>query len=271
MASPAVAASLNTTYNCSSPDYNSGSTQAISFTESISPATVYIGKSASPALVVKATIPSSLATLITLFGIKSASATGTFPVVINGAAKSLPFTYPRTDLPGGGSAFAVTIKVPLPKLAAPSLSKVTYSSGANVAVALTGYNQTTEHEQSGDSVGSISATCTLSGVSKTIGTITHVKAPTKTKATAAYGKAKKRVTASAKVTASSGALPSGDVTFSLYRNGTKIRTASVSLAGGSASKVFGGVHRPGSYKVVADYAGAGALRSSSASKSFKVR
>jgi hypothetical protein len=250
-------------FNCSAPGIGS---QALDFVlDTNAPAKMYVGKSIAPKLFVKVTIPSLVIQLAEspLVNVTQADATGKVTVGVNGKAVVANVTYPRTQLPSPARDFPVNLPVTLPKLTPTSAGTIRYTPGPLTAT-LNGY------DAEGTNKGSVTANCTVKDTGKVIDTIKVIKSPTKINGSAAYGKAKERVVDSVKLTATSGIMPTGSITVRLFRNGHKLRSATIPLVVGQASKVFNGVHKPGAYKVVTTYAGSRALLSSSKSKSFRI-
>ncbi|MCW2786339.1 MAG: Adhesin-like protein [Marmoricola sp.] len=266
---PAGAGPVSSPYTCSSPSLNGQALKLDLNLDTTAPATLYVGRSVTPTLVIKAKIPGSIVALASLFGVKSASATGTYTIGINGTATKLALTFPRTDIPQSSTDFPVTLHLPMPKLTATAPGKVVFTPGP-VALTLTGYNRTAETATSGDSVGSVDAACTSDTPKQKIDTVSYAKAPTTTTDVASYAKATKKLAAHVTVTSKTGAVPAGSVTLVLSRNGAQVRTATLTLVNGAASHTFSGIGRAGSYELVTRYGGSHTLRGSSTSKSFTI-
>lgn len=266
---PATAAPVTSPVTCKS-DALEGQSLDLDFTLNVLPTQAYVGRTVTPKMVVKATIPGNIVGLAAFFGVKSASATGTFNVGVNGTTSPRPFVFPRTDIPQSATPYTATINVGLPAVKRTAVSSVLYKPG-NVAITLTGYNKKKADAAPGDSVGSVDADCTSKSPNQVIGKVAFVKSPTAVAASVAYAGAAKKVTSLAKVTAVSGVVPTGKVTSVLFRGTTKVKTLTATLVGGKATTVFTGVQRKGSYKVVTTYGGSAAHKASTRTKFFSIR
>jgi hypothetical protein len=268
-AAPAASGPVSSPYTCSAEALN-GNTLDISFAlTTTAPAKIYVGKSHTPTLVVKATIPGNIVFLASVFGVKSASATGTVTVKINGVASSRQLLFPRTDIPQSAQAFPVTINVGLPKLSPTAVGSVTYKPGP-VALTLEGYNKTVAAAAAGDSVGTIAAECTSKAPNQVIDTVSFVRSATRIagKLTSVPGK---KVRATATVTATSGIVPVGTMTAKVFRGKKLLATRKATLAKGAVAAVFPKPAKKGRYKVVISYAGSKAHLASSTAKTFRIR
>lgn len=266
---PAGAAAVKTPYTCTAPDYNDQKFK-IDFAVDITPLKVYVGTTKSPKAVVKATIPGNIVGLAAFFGIKSASATGKFSLNTGGTMKASSFTFPRTNIPQQAQSYTAVINVPLPAVSSKVVRTLTYKPGP-IAVTLTGYNKTKENAEPGDNVGSLDAGCTSDTPNQVLRTLAFVKSPTAVAAALTYSKATKRATETVKVNATSGVVPTGSVTATLFRGTSKVAAKTVALSGGKATVAFAGVKAKGSYKVVTRYNGSAAHNPSTATRSITVR
>lgn len=265
--SPSYAAPVASPATCSA-DGLDGELE-LDFVMDVTPARVYVGRSVSPKLTVKATIPANVVGLAAFFGVKSASATGTYTVGINGTPTPRSFVFPRTDIPQSATPFTATIVMSLPALTRTTTAAISYQPGP-VELTLTGYNKTKAQAADGDSVGSVDAQCTPDSPNQVIGKVAFVKSPTAVTTATSYAREAKKVKAVAKVTAASGVVPRGTVTSVLYRGQTKIKSRTATLVGGRATVVFTGVKKKGTYKVVSRYSGSGAHNPSTKARTFRI-
>ncbi|MET3962078.1 hypothetical protein ABIE44_002012 [Marmoricola sp. OAE513] len=235
----------------------------------------YVSAAKGPKLTIKATIPSNIVGLAALFGVKSASATGSYTLSIGGVSKAVPFVFPRTDIPQTAKAFTATITTSLPAVTGSLGKKVTYKTLAStstpvVQLSLTGYNRTKAQARAGDDVGSVDAQCTTTSPNQTIGTATLQKSPTRVAASIARKASTKKVVSNVTLSATSGVVPTGAATATLYRGAKKVASKSVSLSKGRATAVFTGVKKRASavtWKVVWTYGGNAAVLGSTGSRS----
>jgi hypothetical protein len=263
----ASAGPISAPYTCGAKALN-GTKLKIKFNlDTTAPSRMYVGQSTSPTLIVKATIPRNVVGLAAFFGVKSASAIGTFGVVINGTLRKRPLVFPRTDIPQTPTDFPVTIMVPLPAATRSTVGVVTYKPGP-VAVTLYGYKNKTA--DGGASFGNVTASCTSDAPKKVIDSIAFVKSATAVSTTAAYSKVTKKLSETATVTAASGSVPAGFVTATLYKGQSKVASKKIALINGVASAAFGAL-KPGSYKLVTTYAGTKALKASSKVNTFTIK
>lgn len=267
--SAAAAAPTKAPYRCEAEALN-GNKLDITFTVATTPANIYVGRTATPKMVVEAIIPGNIVALASFFGVKSASATGNFSVKRGSATTARPFVFPRTDIPQTNKDFPVTINVPLPKLTSKAVGTVIYKPGP-IAITLTGYDKKKADAQAGDEMGSIPASCSAKTPNQTLAKVNFIKSPTATTTAATYAKATKKVTSVSKVAAASGVAPTGKATAVLYRGKTKVRTVTTSLVGGKSTAVFTGIATKGAYKVVTTYGGSAAHKGSTRTKTFTIR
>lgn len=266
---PAAAGEVRSPATCKSAALE-GQTLDLDFTVNITPTTAYVGRTVTPKMVVKATIPGNIVGLAAFFGVKSASATGTFKVGSGGVVSPRPFVFPRTDIPQSATPYTATINLALLPVKRTAIGSVTYKPG-NVDISLTGYNKKKADAAPGDDVGTVDADCTSKAPNQTIGSVTFVKSPTALASSVGYAKAAKKVTAVSRVTARSGVTPYGKVTSVLYKGTTKVRTLVATLSAGKATAVFTGVRAKGSYKVVSTYSGSPAHKTSKQTRFFAIR
>jgi hypothetical protein len=263
------AAATKAAYTCESPSLN-GNKLDITFTVASSPASIYVGRSATPKLIVNAIIPGNIVGLAAFFGVKSASATGTFSLKANGVTTARPFVFPRTDIPQTAKDFPVRIDVTLAALKAAKVGSVVYKPGP-VAITLTGYNKTKVEAADGDDIGSVDASCAADNPNQAAATIGFVRSPTAIGAPVTYTKATRTAVSAITVIASSGITPYGKVTSVLYRGATRIKSVTKSLVAGKATTAFGGVRKKGTYKILTTYSGSGAHRPATRTRRFTVR
>ncbi|MFL6158409.1 MAG: DUF6801 domain-containing protein [Marmoricola sp.] len=264
--SPVGATTGTMAYNCEAPGIGS---QALNFVlDTNAPAKMYVGRTISPKLTVKVTIPGFVIGLAKFAGVYYADATGVVNVGVNGRTVKGNAVYPYTKLPDGNADFPVNLPVPLPPLKPTAAGTIRYTPGPLTAT-LSGYDN---HANKADAtkVGDVTAHCTVKTKGRVIDTIKVVKSPTVTGAPLTYTKATKQVVSSITVAASSGITPYGKVTSVLYRGKTKIKSVTKTLAQGAATTAFGGVSKKGSYKVVTTYSGSGAHLKSTRTKAFTV-
>jgi hypothetical protein len=261
---PVQATTGSLTYTCDLPVL--GATDFSISSDTNAPATLYLGKSFTPTLTSDAQVPVSLANLAAS-DLKATSVDGTMisTVTVNGVATQVSQTFAKRTVPASSTEpLALTATGAMPSLTASRPGSVTYVPG-DLVITLNFY------PSGGGKASTFSdMACGLHPTTRIIDKVSDAKSPTRTTGTAAYAKKSKKVTAVAKVAASSGAVPTGKVTVALYKGGTKLKTVTKALAAGKASVVFTGVKAKGAYKVVTSYPGTSLVSGSSSSKSFTI-
>lgn len=228
------------------------------------PKKLYVGKSVTPRLTRATVVEAGTVNLARLAGARSVDGHILSTVTLNGAARQIKGTVPRTDLPASGD-LPVSASGPMPKLTAAKVGSMTYKPG-DIAVTLTFY------DQSGDEALAVEdAPCDLESAPTVIDKVAFLKSPTKVAESASYSKAKKKATATARISSTSKVGAVGKVTFKLYRGKKRLKTRTVTVRKGKASTSFPGVRAKGGYKITARYGGSKALKPSSASRTFRVR
>lgn len=252
-------------YSCALPVL--GSTDFQISADSNAPSPMYLGKSFGPTLTTKAQIPASLANQVAE-GLNASSVDGTitYQARINGVVTPITQTFSSTTIPETSTApVTVTARGPLPKLTANAVGSITYLPG-DLTITLT------FRKPGGESVGEFEdIDCTMPPNSKVIDKVVYAKSPSAVAPAVGYSKSARKVTATAKVTARSGLVPTGKVVAVLYKGKTKLKTRSANLAGGKARITFTGVSKPGGYKVVLTFTGNARTNASTASRRITIR
>ncbi|MET3962079.1 hypothetical protein ABIE44_002013 [Marmoricola sp. OAE513] len=231
------------------------------------PSTVYLGTGYTPTLKTLAKIPKDLAKLAaSSLDAEWVEGTIVSNLTVNGAPMSVSQKIVKRSMPADPSGpVEVTALAALPRLAPRAAGSTTYLPGdLEVTLKFTKAN--------GSSAGAFSnLDCHMPSNSKQVDKVAFAKSPSKVSPSVRYSKAKKKVTAGAKVSATSGLVPTGKVTAALFKGTRKVRTVTATLAGGKATAVFKKVKAKGGYKVVFAYAGSSTVNGSGASRSFTVR
>lgn len=213
----------------------------------------------------KTSLPADGVNVARFFGVTAFDGAIDATVLVNGVPVQVRAPIKRTPVPpSGGIVLTATGPLPAVVRAAPS---VVYKPGA-IKFSVNAYQA-----DNSKLFGLDRGDCTMdeAGATKTMDTVTYVKSPTRTSPAVAHAKRAKKVTAVARLTATSGVVPTGKVTAALFKGRTKVRTATPALVGGKATASFTRIKAKGSYRVVFTYAGSAAHHGSSATKTFTIR
>lgn len=254
-------------YSCTAPGIGS---QDLNFELGTNaPQKMYVGRSFTPSLTVRTVIPGWVIGLAKVANVHYADATGEITVKVNGKDVVGHAVFPYTKLPTDGKDFPVNLPVTLPTLTATKAGTVRYTPGP-IHAALTGYD---DHANKEDAtvIGTVDANCAVKTTGKVIDTVTFVRSATATTGAVVHAKAAKKVTATAKVVARSGVVPTGRVRMVLFKGKKRVAAKTVTLAGGRATTTFAPVRAKGRYKVVTTYGGNAATTGSTVTRSFRVR
>lgn len=230
-------------------------------------APLYVGKSYAHTYTARTTFPEGGVNLARFFGVTSFDGAIDATVLRNGSPVAVNAPIPRTAVPKSGTPLVLVANGALPAVKVAAPGTVTYKP-SDLKFTVNAYRA------DGSTVFSLDkGNCDMAaaGESKVLDTLTFVKSPSKTTTSAAYGKAAKKVAASARVTSTSGVAPTGKVTFALVKGSKKIKSVTANVVGGKAAASFAGVKAKGAYKVVSTYSGSTAVNGSSSTKSFTIK
>jgi hypothetical protein len=249
VATPAVAASQDLTYNCSSLGLVS-----VSLDPGPIPATMVAGQTSPRTMNMVVHVPDTLAPLVggqTVTGsVVASGANNTFPFNLTIPSQTVPTTAP-VDINASGPGKIRPLKAGIWTVKAGDIAANLVLSG----------------------IGPLSDTCLApTDVTQNFGTIKVTKDKTNTTAKASYNARKDKATGTAKVKSHYGLKATGKVTFTLKKGHKKIAKATAKLnSRGIAKHVFAKVKKSGKYTITAKYAGNSNLNGSSDGARFRVK
>lgn len=262
LAPAAQAESDQLTYTCTVPVLGDKTFTVVADTNA--PARLASGKKVRPKVTATVTIPEDVVGLIHgVLGARSVDGTAVVDTVVNGATKQVEMTVPSTEVPASGPLEIVATGTGDALRAGKAGSRITMLSG--------GFSSLLSFKkEDGSTALDADVPCTLDeGQDATVDTIKVVKAPSKTRATVKFRKAKKVL--AYKTTVRSSAKVTGKVRLVIKRNGKKVRSVKVKLNKRGVAKYNLKRVKKGKYVATAKYLGNSNAKKSSDKVKVRVK